>query len=109
MTQQRAGELVGLDPNTIARYETGRLRPSRTAIFALAYTYGTTVDWLMEGVEPESGVTDSNPPLQVDAASEALRAVAGTLSDEAVSLIADYIRFVHQRESRLGRLRREAR
>ena len=61
MTQQVAAEAIGVDPNTIARYEAGRIRPSSTALFALSQTYKKSVEWFYgeeEGTSPTPGPDD---------------------------------------------------
>ena len=45
LTQLAAGEKIGVDPNTIARYEAGRITPSSPALFAMAQIYGRPVEW----------------------------------------------------------------
>ena len=52
LTQQAVAESIGVDPNTIARYEAGRIKPSGTALFALAQTYSKPVEWFF-GAEDE--------------------------------------------------------
>ena len=45
LTQQKAGEAIGVDPNTIARYEAGRLKPSSTALTLLCQIYEKPIEW----------------------------------------------------------------
>ena len=110
LTQQAAGEKVGVDPNTIARYEAGRIRPSSTALFALAQVYGQPMEWFLEepAGNPDEEVPDPDARAELEAdlelvmneASLALRQVSDQLSPSAIKSIADYIRFIHEREER---------
>ena len=109
LTQQAAAEAIGVDPNTVARYEADRIRPSSTALFALAQTYERSVEWfLREGDDDSGGFSiEAYRELFMNEASLALRATGKELSDEAIKSIADYIRFVHAREERERRERQE--
>ena len=49
LSLQEAGDLVGLDPNTIARYEAGRYKPSSTSLVAFAYVYDKPADFFLIG------------------------------------------------------------
>ena len=51
LTQEKAGELVGVTENSIYRYEAGTVRPSETALKMMAQVYGQPVDWLSDGPE----------------------------------------------------------
>ena len=102
LTQQSAGELVGVDPNTIARYEANRIKPSSTALFALAQIYKKPVEWFFgETIEPnepsdpaeETGLSDNDPLLQE--AELALRSMGNELTPGDIKAIRDFIRFVH--------------
>ena len=100
-TQQEAGDRAGVSANMIYMYEAGQRKPSTLALKGLAALYAKPVDWFY-GNEEE----DSDPQLEADLelvmneASLALRAASGQLSPEAIRSIADYIRFVHEREER---------
>ena len=45
LKQREAAKAIGVDPNTIWRYENDRLNPSNSALLALSYTYGKPVGW----------------------------------------------------------------
>ena len=45
LTQVQAAELVGLERNTISRYEIALRSPSALNLKRLAKVYGKTVDW----------------------------------------------------------------
>lgn len=53
LTQERAGELVGVTENSIYRYEAGTVHPSETALKMMAQVYGQPVEWL-SGDGPDS-------------------------------------------------------
>ena len=109
LTLEKAAEALGTDLNSIWRYEAGRHRPSGPALYALASLYGKPVEWFFgEGdqrqPQPESKAEQS--PIEADRdlvmneASLALRSTGKELSDEAIRSIADFIRFVHEKERR---------
>ena len=82
LTQQAVAESIGVDPNTIARYEAGRIKPSGTALFALAQTYNKPVEWFFgEEDEPQTA------PVQLNAeAPESATLPTSESSDIIVSL-----------------------
>ena len=80
LTQQAVAESIGVDPNTIARYEAGRIKPSGTALFALAQTYSKPVEWFFG--EEEEPQRDSG---RVNAPESAAQSQPGT-PDAIVSL-----------------------
>ena len=116
LTQEKAAEQAGLSTTSIARYERALGYPSQAALKLLALLYGTSVEWLLGDGDGDAAPTDSDPPVAapdpeqpdieadrefvMNAASVALRAATPNLSDEAIRLIADYIRFVEEREER---------
>ena len=105
LTLERAAEALSTDFNTIWRYEAGRHRPSGPTLYALASLYRKPVEWFFgeEEQEPsESPVPspDADRELVMNEASLALRSVSKELSDEAIKSIADFIRFVHEKEQR---------
>ena len=114
MTQQRAAELAGLERNSVWRYEAGQREPSASTLRILARIYNKPVDWFWE--EEEEKQESEFPPLtpeQIEANRElvmsvpnlALRTTTANLSDEAIADIADYIRFVRERDERRRRER----
>ena len=114
MTQQRAAELAGLERNSVWRYEAGQREPSASTLRILARIYNKPVDWFWE--EEEEKQESEFPPLtpeQIEANRElvmsvpnlAMRTTTASLSDEALADIADYIRFVRERDERRRRER----
>ena len=82
---------------------------------ALATCYGKPVEWFFEE-EDEEPVIEEFPPLTpeeieanrllvMSAPMLALRSAADDLDDDAMADIADYIRFVREREERRRRER----
>ena len=109
LTLEKAAEALGTDLNSIWRYEAGRHRPSGPALYALASLYGKPVEWFFG--EEEQGQTkpdddterwsiEADRELVMNEASLALRSTGKELSDEAIRSIADFIRFVHEKERR---------
>lgn len=48
LTQRKAGEAAGVDANTVARYESGKIRPSLSVQTLLSRTYEVPLEWLQE-------------------------------------------------------------
>jgi hypothetical protein len=61
-----------------------------------------------EPLSAEGPSVDADRELVMNEASLALRSLERELSDEAIKSIADYIRFVHEREERERLERRES-
>ena len=115
LTQERAAELASLERNTIWRYEADVREPSASTLNLLARVYDKPVDWFWEEDEQvPSGLVEDQPSIDADRelvmneASLALHSLERELSDEAIKSIADYIRFVHEREERERRESGEA-
>ncbi len=71
LTQQAVAESIGVDPNTIARYEAGRIKPSGTALFALAQIYSKPVEWFFGEEEEPQQLSPSMNDESPEPASEA--------------------------------------
>ena len=98
LTQREAAQAAGVDANTIWRYEAGRSRPSGLALRGLADIYDTTVSWLLSDEDEGAGTRPSAP---ANAESIQLLATLGEgLSDESLRSISDFIRYLHERETR---------
>ena len=107
LTQQKAAELSGLEPNTIWRYEAGQREPSASTLNVLASLYVKPVEWFFEDepespplTEEEQGELEADRELVMNEASVALRSASPNPSDEAIRSIAAFIRFVNEEETR---------
>ena len=110
MTMEAVADAIDTSATTIWRYEAGQRRPSGPTLHALASVYSRPIEWFF-------GEGDSEfPPLipeQIEANRElvmsepmlALRAASANLDDDDMADIADYIRFVQDREKRRRRER----
>lgn len=49
MTQEKMGEVTGIAPNTLSRYERGALTPSADAVSKIAKALNVTTDELLNG------------------------------------------------------------
>lgn len=49
MTQNDFGTRIGLTPNTVTNYETGRRVPSNQVIFSICREFNVNEDWLRTG------------------------------------------------------------
>ena len=102
-TQQEAGDRAGVSANMIYMYEAGQRRPSTLALKGLASLYRKRVEWFFnEDADDEELDSDlqADMDLIMNEADVALRQVSNQLSPAAIRSIADYIRFVHEREER---------
>ena len=105
-TQEEVAERAGLSRTSIARYEAGLVSPSPVSLNMLAILYDRPVAWLLgeDGDDDTPLTTDpdyeADLELVMNEASLALRQVSDRLSPEAIKSIADYIRFVDEREER---------
>ena len=101
-TQQQAGDRAGVSANMIYMYEAGQRNPSTLALKGLAALYGKSVEWFYGDSEEDSEQSsiEADRELVMNEASLALRSTGKELSDEAIRSIADFIRFVHEKERR---------
>lgn len=58
MTQERLGELSGIAPNTLSRYERGALKASGEAVGRIAKALGVSADELLNGPGEEAWVLE---------------------------------------------------
>ena len=116
LTLERAAEHIGVKLNTVWRYEKGEIQPSEPVLRMCSQVYEQPMAWLLgddapaepdpQGTaDPEQTDIESEREFVMNAASLALRAASPNLSDESIRLIADYIRFVEEREERERRER----
>lgn len=49
LTQNELGSRIGMTPNTITNYETGRRIPSNQVIFSICREFNVNEDWLRTG------------------------------------------------------------
>ena len=72
------------------------------ALRGLAALYGKPVEWFYGEADddPEQSSIEADRELVMNEASLALRSTGKELSDEAIRSIADFIRFVHEKERR---------
>ena len=107
LTQLAAGEAVGVDPNTIARYEAGRIRPSSTALFALGQVYGKPVEWFF-GEEAEAETPPEDPEEDdIDIMDPSLRMFFRGEWDEFTEAEKEFVKGMIRQSRDLLRKRRE--
>ena len=102
LTQVQAAELVGLERNTISRYEAALRSPSALNLNRLARAYGKTLDWFWN--EEDTVDYQEEPHLKEDPTQAILAADDEQLvqilanevnpSDERIKIIAEYTRFI---------------
>ena len=112
LTLEKAAESIGVKLNTVWRYEKGEIRPSEPVLRLCSQVYNRPVEWFYGEDVSEEPVPDQSPieadrELVMNEASVALHSLERELSDEAIKSIADYIRFVHEREDRERRERHD--
>ena len=99
LKQEQVAEAIRTHPVTISKYERGVQNPSTDLLGAMARLYQVSLDWWLG---PELDDPDFTADLEfvMNEASATLRQVSGQLSPGAIKSIAEYIRFVHEREER---------
>ena len=112
-TLEKAAESIGVKLNTVWRYEKGEIHPSEPVLRLCSQVYNRPVEWFYGEDVSEEPALDQSPidadrELVMNEASLALHSLERELSDEAIKSIADYIRFVHEREERERRESGEA-
>ena len=112
MSLEGAADALDTSTTSIWRYEAGQRRPSGPTLHALAALYGRSVDWLLGGEDEveqprENYENMTDREIVMSEPMLALRAARPDLSDEAMADIADYIKFVHEREERRRRERQD--
>ena len=49
LSQREIGDITGVDPNTLSRYERGKLTPSSSVVLQIAKALHVTTDELLNG------------------------------------------------------------
>ena len=98
LTQTQAAALSRISANSICRYETGLAKPMLPTMETLAETYHKKLEWFLPHQDEQApNVFDYPDQTPHDSALAAYEAVRDDLPEEAVEIIADFIRIVHQR------------
>ena len=111
LTLERAAEQIGVKLNTVWRYEKGEIQPSEPVLRLCSQVYERTIEWFLGQDEFPTQKTSGDLRAMTDREiimSEpmvALRTARPDLSEDAMADIADYIKFVHEREQRRRRER----
>ena len=104
MTIEDAAYLAGLTPQMLRRYETRQRELPESVLSTLAEIYNRSVDWFWEDDPEFPPLTPeeiaANRELVMSEPMLALRAASADLDDEDMADIADYIRFVRDRDRR---------
>ena len=95
LTQRRLSELLGVSPQTVWYWESGRMRPAHERLVELAFQCGVTTDRLLGRDVVEAEVLKETEASFRDA-------VAG-LPLEDLESIQEFIRFVRERRYRKRR------
>ena len=104
MTIEEAAHLAGLAPRMLRRYETRQRELPESVLSTLGNIYDRSVDWFWEDDPEFPPLTPeeiaANRELVMSEPMLALRAASADLDDEDMADIADYIRFVRDRDRR---------
>ena len=104
MTIEDAAHLAGLAAQMLRRYETRQRELPESVLSTLAEIYNRSVDWFWEDDPEFPPLTPeeiaANRELVMSEPMLALRAASADLDDEDMGDIADYIRFVRDRDRR---------
>ena len=106
LSLELASQQSGISSSTLGRYERGSIKPARANLEALATLYDRPLSWFVgrghrkSAGQPETTVSAPSaiPEMHVDDVMGAYSAAQPDLPPEAVRSIADYIRFLHDRE-----------
>ena len=108
LRQEQVAEAIGSHTVTVSKYERGIQDPNTELLREMATLYGVSVDSLLgrdaiygdSEEDSEQSSIEADREMVMNEASLALRSTGKELSDEAIRSIADFIRFVHEKERR---------
>ena len=103
LTLEQVADRVGVRLNTVWSYENGKYNPSEPVLRMCAQVFQKPVEWFYgeeQDDDPGQSSIEADRELVMNEASLALRSTGKELSDEAIRSIADFIRFVHEKERR---------
>ena len=86
LTQVQAAELVGLERNTISRYEAALRSPSALNLKRLARAYGKTLDWLCNEEDPSGYQEEPHPNEEPTPKEDATQAILAADDSELVQI-----------------------
>ena len=104
ISQDHVAQVIGVHPVTVSKYERGLQDPKTTALIELARLYHVSVDWLLTEHED---IVHHNPDhreagtrVVISKPSLFVRVIDGTISQEAIDDIDEYIDFILERDRR---------
>ena len=97
LSQEQVSEQAGISRATLGRYERGSNKPTRANLETLATLYGRPLNWFVPRGRMRTDAP-AIPEMHDDEVLEAYSIAQPDLRLEAVRSIADYIRFLHDRE-----------
>ena len=98
LSQQEASEQSRISRSTLGRYERGSIKPTTENLEALATLYRRPFTWFVTQTPVQSAGPTGADPDMYDEVLEAYSIAQPDLPQEALKSIADYIRFLHDRE-----------
>ena len=91
-TQADLAKAVGVERNTVSRWENGGMLPKDPAVIAaLADVLGVTADWLIGGDRTAHGARSAVDRIQERAGAHRLDSAAGRLPDHAGAVVSGYL------------------
>ncbi len=104
LSQEQVAREAGVHPVTVSKWETDTQCPSGNALVVLAALFGVSTDWLLREHEEDidHNVRDRTAALTPVISYPALivHVKSGTLSDEAIEELDEYIGFLRERDRR---------
>ena len=104
LSQEDVAEVIGIHPVTISKYERDVQDPNTKTLSALAEIYKVSIDWLINEHSKfvYLNLTESEKVMKLAMSYPhlVLRVKEGTLSDEAIEDISEYVRFIQQRDEK---------
>ena len=86
LTQVQVAELVGLERNTISRYEAALRSPSALNLKRLARAYGKTLDWLCNEEDPSGYQEEPHPNEEPTPKEDPTQAILAADDSELVQI-----------------------
>jgi len=91
-TQGDLAKAVGVERNTVSRWENGGMLPKDPAVIAsLADVLGVTADWLIGGYRAANGTRSGVDRIQERSGASHADSVAGELPDHAGAVVVGYL------------------
>ncbi len=104
LSQEDVAEVIGIHPVTISKYERDVQDPNTKTLSALAEIYKVSIDWLINEhskfIYLNLNENEKVMRLVMSYPHLVMRVREGTLSEEAIDDISEFVRFIQKRDER---------